>query len=146
LHAWKCEVYVSTRGDSHRKLAASLGAAWVGSETEKPPLQLDRAVTFAPSGDVVIAALSSLRKGGVVAINAIHLDRIPQFDYDKLLWGERQLRSVTNMTRADARDFLDIAAQIGLRPKVKVFSLDHANEALIAVKNDAIDGAAVIVP
>jgi alcohol dehydrogenase, propanol-preferring len=146
LHAWKCEVYVSTRGDSHRKLAASLGATWVGSETEKPPLELDRAVTFAPSGDVVITALSSLRKRGVVAINAIHLDRIPQFDYDKLLWGERQLRSVTNMTRADARDFLDIAAQIGLRPKVTVFSLDQANEALIAVKNDAIDGAAVIVP
>jgi len=146
LHAWRCEVYVSTRGESHRKLAESLGATWVGSETEKPPLELDRAITFAPSGDVVIAALGSLRKGGVVAINAIHLDRIPQFDYDHLLWGERQLRSVTNMTRADARDFLELAAQIGLRPNVTVFSLDRANEALLAVKNDAIDGAAVIVP
>src|SRR5271165_5367834 len=106
----------------------------------------DRAVTFAPSGDVVVAALSSLRKGGVVAINAIHLDRMPQFDYDKLLWGERQIRSVANMTRDDARDFLALAAQIGLKPKVTVFSLGHANEALIAVKNDAVDGAAVIVP
>ena len=113
---------------------------------EKPPVELDRAITFAPSGDVVIAALSSLRKGGVVAINAIHLDRIPQFDYDSLLWGERQLRSVTNMTRADARDFLALAAQIGMQPRVTVFPLDQANEALLAVKNDAIDGAAVIVP
>jgi alcohol dehydrogenase, propanol-preferring len=146
LRAWKCEVYVSTRGQSHRKLAASLGATWVGNETEKPPVELDRAVTFAPSGDVVIAALASLRKGGVVAINAIHLDRIPQFDYDRLLWGERQLRSVANMTRADARDFLALAAQINLRPKVTVFPLEQANEALLAVKNDAVDGAAVIVP
>ena len=146
LHAWKCEVYVSTRGASHRKLASSLGADWVGSENDKPPVELDRAVTFAPSGDVVIAALSSLRKGGVVAINAIHLDRIPQFDYDRLLWGERQIRSVANMTRSDARDFLRIAAAIGMHPKVTAFSLDQANEALSAVKSDSIDGAAVIVP
>jgi propanol-preferring alcohol dehydrogenase len=146
LRAWQCEVYVSTRGASHRRLAESLGATWVGNETEKPPVELDRAVTFAPSGDVVVAALSSLRKGGVVAINAIHLDRIPEFDYDRLLWGERQLRSVANMTRSDARDFLQIAAEIDLRPKVTVFPLDQANEALVAVKNDAIDGAAVIVP
>jgi len=146
LRAWRCEVYVSTRGASHRRLAESLGAAWVGSETEKPPVELDRAVTFAPSGDVVVAALGSLRKGGVVAINAIHLDRIPEFDYDRLLWGERQLRSVANMTRVDARDFLQIAAEIGLRPKVTVFPLNQANEALAAVKSDSIDGAAVIVP
>ena len=146
LHSWNCEVYVSTRGASHRKLAESLGAKWVGTEVDKPPAELDRAVTFAPSGDVVVAALSSLRKGGVVAINAIHLDRMPEFDYDRLLWGERQIRSVANMTREDARDFLQIAAQIRLQPKVTVFSLDQANEALAAVKKDAIDGAAVIVP
>ena len=145
LHAWKCKVYVSTRGESHRHLAQSLGAEWVGSEREKPPVELDRAVTFAPSGDVVLTALSSLRKGGVVAINAIHLDRMPEFDYDHLLWGERQLRSVANMTRADARDFLRMAAEIGLRPKTTQFRLDQANEALIALKKDAIDGAAVIV-
>jgi propanol-preferring alcohol dehydrogenase len=144
LRKWNCEVYVSTRGESHRKLAATLGAAWAGGERDRPPVELDRAVTFAPSGDVVIAALSSLRKGGVVAINAIHLDRIPEFDYDSLLWGERQLRSVANMTRADARDFLRIAAEIGLRPKVTAFPLEQANEALQAVKNDAIDGAAAI--
>jgi alcohol dehydrogenase, propanol-preferring len=146
LHSWNCEVYVSTRGASHRKLAESLGAKWVGGETDKPPYELDRAVTFAPSGEVVIAALSSLRKGGVVAINAIHLDRIPEFDYDILLWGERQIRSVANMTRSDARDFLKITADIRLQPKVTVFSLDNANEALAAVRNDAIDGAAVILP
>lgn len=146
LHSWNCEVYVSTRGASHRKLAESLGAKWVGSETDKPPVELDRAVTFAPSGDVVVAALASLRKGGVVAINAIHLDRIPEFDYDRLLWGERQIRSVANMTRTDARDFLKIAADIRLQPRVTVFSLEQANQALAAVKNDAIDGAAVIVP
>jgi propanol-preferring alcohol dehydrogenase len=146
LQAWKCDVYVSTRGQSHRKLAESLGATWVGSEKEKPPVELDRGITFAPSGDVVIAALGSLRKGGVVAINAIHLDRMPEFNYDKLLWGERQIRSVANMTRQDARDFLKMAAEIGLRPKVTLFPLELANEALAAVKADAIDGAAVIVP
>ncbi|HLI83812.1 MAG TPA: zinc-dependent alcohol dehydrogenase family protein [Bryobacteraceae bacterium] len=146
LRAWKCEVYVATRGESHRKLAGSLGATWVGAERDKPPVPLDCAVTFAPSGDVVVAALASLRKGGVVAINAIHLDRMPQFDYDTLLWGERQLRSVANMTRADARDFLRAAAEIGLKPRVTPFSLAQANEALQALKSDSIDGAAVLVP
>jgi len=146
LGAWGCEVYVSSRRESHRKLAESLGAKWVGKETDRPPVQIDRALTFAPSGDVVIAALASLRKGGVVAINAIHLDRMPQFDYDKLLWGERQIRSVTNMTRANARDFLNLAAEIKLTAKVTSFPLTRVNEALAAVKNDAIDGAAVVVP
>ena len=146
LRSWRCPVYVSSRGASHRKLAESLGAKWVGSENEKPPVELDRAITFAPSGDVVVAALASLRKGGVVAVNAIHLDRMPEFDYDRLLWGERQIRSVANMTRADAGDFLKLAAEIQLKPKVTTFSLDQANEALAAVKGDAIDGAAVIIP
>ena len=144
LKHWGCEVYVSTRGETHRRLAEELGAVWVGAEADKPPVELDRAVTFAPSGAVVIAALSSLRKGGVVAINAIHLDHIPQFDYDQLLWGERQLRSVANMARADARDFLQIAADIHMKPKITVFPLDQVNEALIALKADSIDGAAVI--
>ena len=146
LHSWNCKVYVSTRGESHRQLARTLGAEWVGSEKEKPPVALDRAVTFAPSGDVVVAALASLRKGGILAINAIHLDRMPEFNYDELLWGERQIRSVANMTRADARDFLTIAANIGLRPEVTAFPLAKANEALKLLKSDSIDGAAVIVP
>lgn len=146
LHAWHCEVYVSTRGASHRQLAESLRAKWVGSELDRPPVELDRAITFAPSGKVVVLALSSLRKGGVVAINAIHLDRIPEFDYDRLLWGERQLRSVANMTRLDACDFLSLAAEIHLRPKVTTFGLHQANEALAAIESDSIDGAAVIIP
>ena len=146
LKHWNCEVYVATRGESHRKRAVSLGAAWVGKGDEKPPVALDRAVTFAPSGDVVISALASLRKGGVVAINAIHLDRMPAFDYDTLLWGERQIRSVANMTREDARDFLKVALEIGIRPRVQVFPLEEANEALQAIKDETVDGAAVIVP
>src|SRR5262249_31373138 len=146
LNAWDCAVYVATRGAAHRALASSLGASWVGTERERPPVPLDRAITFAPSGDVVVAALASLRKGGILAINAIHLDRMPEFDYDTLLWGERQLRSVTNMTRTDAHDFLAIAAEIRLRPQVTVFPLEKANEALVALKSDAINGAAVIVP
>ncbi len=146
LLSWNCKVYVSTRGESHRRLAESLGALWVGGERDKPPVALDRAITFAPSGDVVVEALASLRKGGVVAINAIHLDHIPQFDYDSLLWGERQIRSVANMTRADARDFLDIAAKLGLQPKVTAFPLDRANDALAAIRSDSVNGSAVIVP
>ena len=146
LRAWNCEVYVASRGASHRKFAASLGATWVGEERDQPPVQLDKAITFAPSGDVVLAAIASLRKGGILAINAIHLDRFPEFDYDRLLWGERQIRSVANMTRTDARDFLAVAAAIKLRPKVTTFSLDNANEGLIALKSDSIVGAAVIVP
>jgi alcohol dehydrogenase, propanol-preferring len=146
LKFWNCEVCVSTRGASHQQLARSLGAAWVGDATERPPVPLDCAVTFAPSGDVVVAALASLRKGGIVAINAIHLDRMPQFDYDRLLWGERQLRSVANMTREDARDFVALAQKIGIRPRTTVFPLEEANEALLAVAEDRIDGAAVLVP
>ena len=91
----------------------------------RPPIPLDRAVTFAPVGTVVVSALASLRKGGVVAINAIHLDRMPAFDYDTLLWGERQLRSVANMTRQDARDFLALARDIGLRPRLRPFPLSR---------------------
>ncbi|MBT9329598.1 zinc-dependent alcohol dehydrogenase family protein [Acidipila sp. 4G-K13] len=146
LKHWGCEVYVSSRGESHRALARERGAAWVGDATEKPPAALDCAVTFAPSGDVVLAALGSLRKGGIVAINAIHLDRIPQFDYDSLLWGERQMRSVANMTRQDAKDFVAIAQQIGIRPQTTRFRLDQVNDALDAVLRDAIDGAAVVLP
>ena len=145
LQHWKCEVYVVTRGEQHRKTAESLGAKWVGDENARPPMTLDRAVTFAPAGKVVVDALSSLRKGGVVAINAIHLDHMPAFDYDKLLWGERQIRSVANMTRDDARDFLKVASELKIRPKVTAFSLEDANAALLAVKDETADGSAVIV-
>jgi propanol-preferring alcohol dehydrogenase len=144
LKSWGCTVAVATRGAKHRAFAERLGADWIGSELDRPSQALDRAVTFAPSGDVVVAALGALRKGGVVAINAIHLDRMPQFDYDSLLWGEREIRSVANMTRADARDFLELAAQIGIRPEATVFALRDVNDALRAVKADAVDGAAVV--
>jgi propanol-preferring alcohol dehydrogenase len=145
LQSWDCEVYVVTRGERHRKTAQSLGATWVGDEDAKPPTQLDRAITFAPSGKVVVSALAALRKGGVVAINAIHLDQMPAFDYDKLLWGERQIRSVANMTRQDARDFLALAHDLNLRPRVVPFSLENANQALETVKHETEDGSAVIV-
>jgi len=145
LQFWGCEVYVVTRGESHRKAAQSLGATWVGDEDAKPPTKLDRAITFAPSGKVVVSALAALRKGGVVAINAIHMDQIPAFDYDQLLWGERQIRSVANMSRQDARDFLALAGELNICPRVVPFSLEDANRALEAVKHETEDGSAVIV-
>lgn len=144
LHAWGCEVFVATRGESHRALAREMHAAWVGEATEAPPVRLDRAITFAPAGDVVIAALAALDKGGVVAVNAIHLDRMPAFDYDSLLWGERQIRSVTNMTRQDGRDFLALAAEISLQARVTPFALEEGASALEALRRDRIDGAAVL--
>ncbi|HTW86293.1 MAG TPA: zinc-binding alcohol dehydrogenase family protein [Candidatus Sulfotelmatobacter sp.] len=146
LQAWGCAVYVATRGEEHRVFARSLGAAWVGDATDVPPVALDRAVTFAPAGAVVLAALRSLRKGGVVAINAIHLDQMPAFDYDSLLWGERQLRSVANMTREDATTFLEIATAVGVRPHATAFPLERAADAIAAIRSDAVDGAAVVVP
>ncbi len=145
LQSWDCEVYVSTRDVAHRSLAQAYGAMWVGAEADRPPVQLDRAITFAPSGDVVVAALASLAKGGIVAINAIHLDRMPQFDYDKLLWGERQIRSVANMTRQDGLDFLEVASAIRLEPVVQTFALEQVNEALRAVREDRTSGPAVIL-
>jgi len=146
LRAWGCEVYVVTRGEQNRQAARELGAVWTGAENERPPAELDRAVTFAPSGDVVVSALGALRKGGVVAINAIHLDRIPAFDYDRLLWGERQIRSVANVTRQDAREFLSLARDLNFRPTVTIFPLEEANRALEAVKRESADGSVVIEP
>ncbi len=146
LQSWKCDVYVATRGEAHRQRASALGATWVGKEDDRPPVALDRAVTFAPSGKVVVSALASLRKGGVVAINAIHLDQMPAFDYDTLLWGERQMRSVANMTRQDARDFLKVAHDLRIRPKVMAFPLAEAANAILAVKEETEAGSVVIVP
>ncbi|HZQ43905.1 MAG TPA: zinc-dependent alcohol dehydrogenase family protein [Acidobacteriaceae bacterium] len=146
LNAWKCEIYVSTRDKRHQAVASDLGAKWVGDALAAPPQKLDAAITFAPAGEVVLAALRSLDKGSILAINAIHLDRMPQFDYDTLLWGERQIRSVTNMTRQDARDFLKLAAEMSISPRVQTFPLEQANEALLALKADEISSSAVIVP
>jgi len=146
LKAWNCEIYISTREKRHQSIASDLGAVWVGDALATPPQKLDAAITFAPAGDVVIAALRSLDKGSILAINAIHLDRVPQFDYDTLLWGERQIRSVTNMTRGDAKEFLKIAAEISLSPSVQTFPLEQANEALLALKSDEVSSSAVIIP
>lgn len=146
LQAWDCQVYVSTRGALHQQQARGLGAEWVGDATDRPPIDLDAAITFAPSGDVVVAALGSVAKGGIVAINAIHLDCIPEFNYDKLLWGERQLRSVANMTRQDGRDFLKLAEEIHLSPSVEIFRLEQINQALQAILEDRTTGSAVVVP
>jgi propanol-preferring alcohol dehydrogenase len=136
---------VVTRGEAHRKTADALGAVWVRKEEDTPPVKLDRAVTFAHSGKVMVSALANPRKGGVVAINAIHLDQMPSFDYDSLLWGERQIRSVANMTRQDATEFLELAHQLNIRPRINVFSLDDASQALMAVKQETENGSAVIV-
>jgi propanol-preferring alcohol dehydrogenase len=137
------EVSVATRSESERAAARALGAAWVGGYADPPPQPLDAAITFAPSGDVVVAALRAVDRGGVVAINAIHLDRIPQFDYD-LLWLERQVRSVANVTRADVREFLALAAAIPIRTRTEVFPLAAAEEALVRLKAGRIGGAAVL--
>jgi propanol-preferring alcohol dehydrogenase len=105
---------------------------------------LDAAITFAPSGDVVVAALRAVDRGGTVAVNAIHLDRIPEFPYE-LLWWERRLRSVANFTRADAQEFLDLAAVAAVRTVVTEYPLDNANDALADVAAGRVDGAAVLV-
>ena len=105
---WGCDVYVVTRSPDEQARADALGARWVGGFGDQVPVPLDAAITFAPVGDVVVRALADLDRGGVVAVNAIHLDRIPQFDYD-LLWWERQLRSVANVTRADVSGMTTIA-------------------------------------
>ena len=143
LRAWGCETYVATRGRSHRALARKMGAVWVGDALDQPPVAMDRAVTFAPSGDVVLAALASLRKGGVVAINAIHLDRIPEFPYE-LLWWERQLRSVANVTRTDVAELLELAASLPIVTQTEVFDLADAGEALARLAAGDIRGAAVL--
>jgi propanol-preferring alcohol dehydrogenase len=140
---WGCRVMVCTRSEGERDRARALGAAWAGDYDETPPLPLDAAVTFAPSGDVVIAALRATAPGGTVAINAIHLDRLPSFSYD-LLWLERNLVSVANYTRDDAREFLALAPRIPVRTAVDVVPLERANDALSRLARGQVDGAAVI--
>ena len=141
---WECDVFVATRSPAEQERAIRMGAAWTGSYHDRPPVSLDAAVTFAPVGYVVVEALKSVARGGVVAINAIHLDRIPEFGYD-LLWSERQLRSVANFTRRDATEFLTFAAEIPIRTVPDVYPLADANLALIRLKEGLVEGAAVLV-
>lgn len=138
-----CEVYVCTRSPAEQRRALELGARWAGSYDDRPPVDLDAAITFAPSGDVVVSALGALRRGGVVAINAIHLDRIPQFPYE-LLWWERQVRSVANVTRADVAELLELAAAIPIVTQTEIFGLADAGEALSRLAAGEIRGAAVL--
>lgn len=142
---WDCSISVFTRSAEHRALAEALGAEWCGRAEDKPPRPLDRAVIFAPAGGLVPRALGHLRKGGTLAINAIHLSAIPEMDYN-LLYGERTLRSVANATRQDAREFMALAAQIPVRTEVELFPLVEANRALLQLKRSAIKGAAVLIP
>lgn len=140
---WGCRVFVCTRSETERARALSLGAEWAGGYEDRPPELLDAAVTFAPAGRVVIAALEALDRGGAVAINAIHLDGVPAFSYDALWW-ERSIRSVANFTRADAREFLDLAGKIPIRTQSDVYALDDANVALERLRAGQVSGAAVL--
>ncbi|MEA2009334.1 MAG: zinc-dependent alcohol dehydrogenase family protein [Actinomycetota bacterium] len=141
---WGCDVFVATRSPTEQQRAIEMGAAWTGSYHDRPPVSLDAAVTFAPAGYVVVEALKSVARGGTVAINAIHLDRIPEFGYD-LLWGERQIRSVANFTLDDAREFLELAAVIPIQTVPDVYPLADANLALHRLKDGLVEGAAVLV-
>lgn len=140
---WGCEVFVFTRSEQERDRARELGAAWAGGYDDPSPVPLDAAVTFAPVGSVVVAALRAVDRGATVAINAIHLDRIPELPYE-LLWWERSLRSVANVTREDARDFLALAAEIPIRTAVEVHPLADGGLALERLAAGEVRGSAVL--
>ncbi len=140
---WNCEVYVFTRGKEHQELARQLGAAWAGRSEDTPPKQIDRAIIFAPVGNLVIDALRVMRKGGTVAMAGIYSTPIPQIDYD-LLYHERTIRSVANSTRQDAEELLKVAAEIPVQTEVETFPLQDANRALQLLKASKIRGAGVL--
>jgi len=141
------EVFAFTRPDdtAAQAFARRLGCAWAGASDEASPDPLDAAILFAPVGALVPAALSAVRKGGRVVCGGIHMSDIPSFAY-RLLWEERQLVSVANLTRADAREFLDVAARVPLRVETTTYPLDRANEALADLRAGRLQGAAVLVP
>jgi len=140
---WNVDVYASSRDERHQELALELGAKWAGGTLAEPPVKLDAAIVFAPAGEIVPAALKVLRKGGTLVLGGIHMSPIPSFDYD-LLYQERVVRSVANNTRQDGEEFLRIAAEIPIETHTQLFPLEEANRALNALKNDAIQGAAVL--
>jgi alcohol dehydrogenase, propanol-preferring len=139
------EVYAFTRGEAGRAFALELGAGWAGSGEDPPPVPLDAAIIFAPAGSLVPAALAAVRPGGTVVCAGIHMSPIPELDYD-LLWGERVLRSVANLTRTDGREFLALAPRIKVHTTAERFALEDANEALMQLKTGKLRGAAVLVP
>jgi propanol-preferring alcohol dehydrogenase len=140
---WGCRVFVSTRSKIEQKTALDLGAEWAGTYEERVPARLDAAITFAPTGSVAVRALEALDRGATLVINAIHLDEMPAFSYEHLWW-ERTIRSVANFTRADARDFLELAAAVPIRTSVQLYGLQDANRALQDLKAGHVRGAAVL--
>ncbi|HLX34435.1 MAG TPA: zinc-dependent alcohol dehydrogenase family protein [Candidatus Limnocylindrales bacterium] len=142
---WGWEVHVASRSTADLERAERFGAASVGGYADPPPRPLDAAITFAPVGSVVVAALKAVDRGATVVVNAIHLDGIPAFDYDDLWW-ERSIRSVANVTPDDARDYLELAAAIPVRTEIVPLPLANGNEALARLERGEIEGAAVLVP
>ena len=140
-----CEVYVATRGTGHQELARRMGATWVGGTTDLPPRPVDGAIVFAPAGEIVPVALRAVRSGGTVACAGITMSRIPAMDYEECIFHEKKLRSVEANTRADGEGLLREAAAIPIRPSVTTFALADANDALIALKEDRINGSGVLV-
>jgi alcohol dehydrogenase, propanol-preferring len=140
-------VFAFTRGDDSatQAFALQLGAEWAGDSLGPPPEELDAALIFAPAGELVPAALKAVAKGGVVVCGGIHMSDIPSFGYE-LLWGERVLRSVANLTRADGEEFLALAPQVPVRTEVETHPLERAGEALERLRAGAFRGAAVVVP
>jgi propanol-preferring alcohol dehydrogenase len=141
---WGCAVYVCSLRKEHQTLAHDLGAVWVGGATDTPPEKLHGAIIFAPAGEIVPPALRALEKGGTVAIAGIHMTAIPPIDYDRDLFGERIIRSVTANTKQDGLDLLREAAAIPIRPHTQRFKLEEANQALQALKAGTIRGAGVL--
>ncbi len=138
------EVYVVSRGERHQSLAREMGAHWVGDAGATPPEPLDGAILFAPAGDIVPAALASLDRGAALAVAGIHLSAIPPLDYQRHLFQERALRSVTANTRADGRRLLELAEEIPLVTHTVAYPLERAGDALVDLKQDRIRGAAVL--
>jgi propanol-preferring alcohol dehydrogenase len=133
-----------SRGGSHQNLARELGAEWIGKSDERPPAPLDAAILFAPAGELVLPALEALDRGGILAVAGIYLSAIPTLDYEKHLFYEKELRSVTANTRADGEEFLKIAGEIPIRSSTIAFGLGEANVALKMLKHDEIKGAGVL--
>lgn len=139
------EVYVATRGAGHRELARRMGATWVGERPDEMPVKADSAIVFAPAGELVPAAMERLEKGGTLAIAGIHLSDVPAMNYERHLFHERDLRSVTCNTRDDGRGLLAEAARIPIRPHTTIYPLADANRALQDLKADRINGTGVLV-
>ena len=144
LKHWKCAVYVMSRAGIHRDLANELGADWIGEAADTPPKALDAAIMFAPAGDLVPPALRALDRGGVLAIAGIYLSDVPSLNYERELFYERELRSVTANTRAYGEEFLRIAGEIPIKSFTVPMALDEANRALSMLKHDELRGAAVL--